>query len=170
MQCRNQPAPVTHQDQGCRPERVRMTPLAAMAAPENRRGPARVHVARLAPMTDLCLLEGGASGTNPWWLRAEANRSSRAERRTAAQSGLMVVSQPRAWFTASAPFLRRMPAAVKRYLLPHHVIAGARRGSPRLCQQAICERSFAIPGTTRRAFSKANSRREGDGISSALLE
>ena len=53
-----------------------MTPLAAMAAPENRRCPTRVHVLRLAPMTDLWLPEDGASGTNPWWLTAEANRSS----------------------------------------------------------------------------------------------
>lgn len=127
LQCRNQSAPVTHQDQGCRPERVRITPLAAMTAPENRRCPTRVHVARLAPMTDLWLPERGASGINPWWFRAEANRSSRAGRRTAAQSGLTVVSQPRAWFTASAPFLRRMPAAVKLHLLPPRVIAGARR-------------------------------------------
>ncbi len=76
LQCRNQSAPVTHQDQGCRPSRVRRMPLAAMAAPENRRCPTRVHVLRLAPMTDLWLPEDGASGTNPWWLTAEANRSS----------------------------------------------------------------------------------------------
>ncbi len=76
LQCRNQSAPVTHQDQGCRPERVRMMPVAAMAAPENRRCPTRVHVLRLAPMTDLWLPKDGASGTNPWWLTAEAHRSS----------------------------------------------------------------------------------------------